>query len=37
VLEQITLINSKYMEGVITKSEFESSLKNIHFSSFSNL
>lgn len=28
-LEQIALINSKYMEGKITKSEFENSLRNI--------
>ncbi|MEA4845800.1 MAG: zinc-ribbon domain-containing protein [Clostridiaceae bacterium] len=28
-LEQIALINSKYLEGLITKSEFESSLRNI--------
>jgi hypothetical protein len=29
VLEQIALTNSKYLEGVITKSEFESSLRSI--------
>ncbi|HYE81460.1 MAG TPA: hypothetical protein VEG39_04735 [Clostridia bacterium] len=28
-LEQIALINSKYLEGSISKSEFESSLKRI--------
>lgn len=28
-LEQIALINSKYMEGKITKSEFESGLRDI--------
>jgi hypothetical protein len=28
-LERIALINSKYLEGSITKSEFESGLKNI--------
>jgi hypothetical protein len=29
LLEQIALINLKYLEGSITKSEFESELKNI--------
>lgn len=29
ILEQIALINSRYFEGLITKSEFESSLKSI--------
>ena len=28
-LEQIALINAKYLEGQITKSEFEGSLRNI--------
>lgn len=28
-LEQIALTNSKYLEGMISKSEFESSLRNI--------
>ncbi len=29
ILEQIALINSKYLEGLITKSEFESGLRSI--------
>jgi hypothetical protein len=29
VLEEIALINSKYLGGLISKSEFESSLKNV--------
>jgi len=34
VLEQIALINSKYLEGLISKSEFENGLKNIQKSHF---
>ena len=30
ILEQIALINSKYLEGLISKSEFESGLSNIY-------
>lgn len=30
VLEQIALINSKYLEGQISKSEFENGLRNIY-------
>jgi hypothetical protein len=29
VLEQVALINSKYLEGLISKSEFESGLRNL--------
>lgn len=29
ILEQIALLNSKYFEGLISKSEFESSLRSI--------
>jgi len=29
ILEKIALINSRYLEGIITKSEFEKSLKNL--------